>query len=144
MAYVEKRSRILSKNDTPGFHRQHPKLTKRKPHHIVGQLIYCRAADFFGKGRIKSTMSMKKEIISITHKPGKVVAELGHRKVYARGEDSYSVNMCCREGEDSYSVNMSQLVVPPMMVYPRKKCVPEKHWHKKLGTPISSTPPFAV
>ena len=129
------------KNDTAGrawfegFQRRHPKLTMRKPQ----PLSYCRAAsanqetinDFFGKlgamyGRL-NLISKPMQIynadetgISIVHKPGKVVAELGHRNVYAltsaeRGK-THTVLTC---------VSASGHVLPPMMVYPRKKCVPE-------------------
>ena len=53
-------------------------------------------------------------------KPGKVVAELGRRNVYAitsaeRGK-THTVLSC---------VSASGHTLPPMMVYPRKKCVPE-------------------
>lgn len=58
--------------------------------------------------------------ISIVHKPGKVIAELGRRNVYAitsaeRGK-THTVLSC---------VSASGYSVPPMIVYPRKKKVPE-------------------
>jgi len=59
--------------------------------------------------------------ISVVHKPGKVIAELGRRNVYAvtsaeRGK-SHTVLSC---------VSASGYVLPPMMIYPRKKSVPDR------------------
>jgi len=59
--------------------------------------------------------------ISIVHKPGKMLAELGRRNVYAvtsaeRGK-THTILSC---------VLASGYVLPPMMIYPRKKCVPDK------------------
>ena len=56
---------------------------------------------------------------SIVHKPGKVIAELGHRNVYAitsaeRGK-IHTIVSC---------VSPSGYTLPPMMVYPRKKSEP--------------------
>ena len=58
--------------------------------------------------------------VSVVHKPGKVVAELGRRNVYAitsaeRGK-THTVLSC---------VSASGYSLPPMMVYPRKKSIPE-------------------
>ena len=60
--------------------------------------------------------------ISIVHKPGKVIAQLGRRNVYAitsaeRGK-THTVLSC---------VSASGCALPPMMVYSRKKAVPEQH-----------------
>ena len=59
--------------------------------------------------------------VTIVFKPSKVVAELGKRNVYAisaveKGE-THTVLSC---------VSASGFVLPPMMVYPHKTCVPEK------------------
>ena len=58
--------------------------------------------------------------ISIVHKPGKVVTEMGRRNMYAlttaeRGK-THTVLAC---------VSASGYVLPPMIIYPRKKCVTE-------------------
>ncbi len=119
-----------------GFRRRHPKLTIRSPQ----PLSYCRAIsanmetinDFFGKlgaiyGRLNliskpmQVYNCDKTGISVVHKPGKVVAELGRRHVYAltsaeRGK-THTVLSC---------VSASGYTMPPMMVYPRKKAVPEQ------------------
>jgi len=119
-----------------GFMRRHPKLTVRSPQ----PLSYCRAlcsnkdtiTDFFGKlgaiyGRL-NLISKPMQIyncdesgVTVVFKPNKVVAELGKRNVYAmsaaeRGK-THTVLSC---------VSASGFVLPPMMVYPRKTCVPDK------------------
>ena len=58
--------------------------------------------------------------ISIVHKPGKVVTEMGRRNVYAvtsaeRGK-THTVLAC---------VSASGYVLPPMIIYLRIRCVPE-------------------
>ena len=58
--------------------------------------------------------------VSIVHKPGKVIAELGHYNVYAitsaeRGK-THTIVSC---------VSASGYNLPPMMIYPRKKSVLE-------------------
>ncbi len=119
-----------------GFRKRHPKLTIRSPQ----PLSYCRALcanmdtmkDFFGKlgsmyGRLNliakpmQVYNCDETGVSIVHKPGKVIAELGRRNVYAvtsaeRGK-THTVLSC---------VSASGYTLPPMMVYPRKKSVPEK------------------
>ena len=81
-----------------GFHRRHPRLTIRSPQ----PLSYCRALcanadtvnDFFGKlgaiyGRLNliakpmQVYNCDETGVSIVHKPGKVVCEVGRRNVYA-------------------------------------------------------------
>ena len=118
-----------------GFRRRHPKLTIRSPQ----PLSYCRALsanvdtinDFFGKlgsvyGRL-NLISKPMQVyncdetgVSIVHKPSKVIAELGRRNVYAitsaeRGK-THTVLSC---------VSATGYALPPMMIYPRKKVVPE-------------------
>ena len=118
-----------------GFKSRHPNLTIRMPQ----PLSYCRAlcscketiTDFFGKlgsmyGRL-NLISKPMQIfnadeagITIVHKPGKVVAELGCHNVYSitsaeRGK-THTV-LCC--------VSASGFVLPPCMVYPRKRNVPD-------------------
>ena len=119
-----------------GFMRHHPKLTVRSPQ----PLSYCRALcsnkdtimDFFVKlgtiyGRL-NLISKPMQIyncdesgVTVVFKPNKVVAELGKRNVYAisaaeRGK-THTVLSC---------VSASGFMLPPMMVYPRKTCVPDK------------------
>jgi len=72
--------------------------------------------------------------VSIVHKPGKVLAELGRRNVYAvtsaeRGKN-HTVLVC---------VSASGFFIPPLMIYPRKQCVPD---HMKEGALPNSM--FAV
>ena len=56
--------------------------------------------------------------VSVVHKHCKVVAELGRRNVYSitAAERGKTIVAC---------VSGSGFVLPPMMVYPRKKSVPE-------------------
>ena len=118
-----------------GFKKCHPILTIRTPQ----PLSYCRArcanpdviSDFFGKlgslyGKL-NLISKPMQIynadetgISVVHKPGKVVAQLGHHNVYSitsaeRGK-THTILSC---------VSASGYVLPPLMVYPRKKSVPD-------------------
>jgi hypothetical protein len=58
--------------------------------------------------------------ISVVHKPGKVVAHLGRHNIYSitsaeRGK-THTILSC---------VSASCNVLPPLMIYPRKKSVPE-------------------
>ena len=123
-----------------GFRRRHPKLTIRTPQ----ALSYCRAisgneetiSDLFGKvGAIYGKLNLFSKPmqvfnadetgISIVHKPGKVLAQLGRRNIYSitaaeRGK-THTVLAC---------VSASGYVLPPMMIYPRKRAVPE---NMKIG-----------
>ena len=58
--------------------------------------------------------------VSIVHKPGKVIAELGRHNVYsvtsAEKGRTHTVLSC---------VSTSSFVLPPCIVYPRKKSVPD-------------------
>ena len=117
-----------------GFLRRHPKLTIRSPQ----LLSYCRAlcasretlSDFFGKlGAIYGKLNLISKpmqifnsddtCVNIVFKSGKIVAELGRRNVYSvpaaeRGK-THTILYC---------VSACGFVVPPMMVYPRKRPVP--------------------
>ena len=117
-----------------GFRRRHPKLTIRSPQ----PLSYCRALcsnpetinDFFGKlGAIYGKLNLiskpmlvfnlDETNVTIVHKPGKVVTELGRRNVYAitsaeKGK-THTILAC---------VSASGYVLPPVMIYPRKKLPP--------------------
>ena len=119
-----------------GFKARHPKLTLRSPQ----PLSYCRALcsnkaiidDFFAKlggvyGRL-NLVSKPMQIynadetgVGIVHKPGKVIAQLGRRNVYsvtaAEKGKTHTILSC---------VSASGTTLPPLMVYPRKRCVPEK------------------
>ena len=119
-----------------GFMARHSNLVQRKPQ----PLSYCRALrsnpetikDFFGKlgaiyGRL-NLVSKPMQIfnadetgISIVHKPGKVIAQLGRRNVYAitaaeKGK-THTVLSCA---------SASGFVLPPMIIYPRKQKVPDR------------------
>lgn len=118
-----------------GFRKRHPKLTLRTPQ----ALSYCRAAmvnkdavdDFFAKlgalyGRLNliskpmQIFNIDETGISVVHKPGRVVCELGRKHVYSltSGEkgQTHTVVSC---------VSVSGVVLPPMLIYPRKRAVPE-------------------
>ena len=118
-----------------GFRRRHPRLTICTPQ----SLSYCRAisaneevvSDLFGKvgalyGKLNlfskpmQVFNADETGITIVHKPSRVFAELGRRNVYSitsaeRGK-THTVMAC---------VSASGYVLPPMMVYPRKRAVPE-------------------
>ena len=118
-----------------GFRRRHPKITLRTPQ----SLSYCRAAmanektvsDFFSKlgalyGRLNliskpmQVYNIDETGISVVHKSGKVVSELGRKHVYSltsgeRGQ-THTVVSC---------VSASGVVLPPLLIYPRKRAVPE-------------------
>ena len=118
-----------------GFRQRHPKITLRTPQ----SLSYSRAVmanqytidDFFGKlgglyGRL-NIISKPMQIynadetgISVVHKPGKVISELGRKHVYCvtSGEKGRTHTiMCC--------VSASGVALPPLFIYPRKRGVPE-------------------
>ena len=118
-----------------GFRQRHPKITLRTPQ----SLSYSRAVmasqytvnDFFGKlgglyGRL-NMISKPMQIynadetgISVVHKPGKVISELGRKHVYCvtSGEKGRTHTiMCC--------VSASGVALPPLIIYPQKKRVPE-------------------
>jgi hypothetical protein len=115
-----------------GFRQRHPRLTIRSPQ----PLSYCRAVcanadtvnDFFGKlgsiyGRL-NLISKPMQVyncdetgISIVHRLGKVVAEVG-RHVYAITSAEKGTVLSC--------VSASGYIVSPMMVYPRKQSLPDK------------------
>uniref|UniRef100_A0A1X7SKR4 HTH CENPB-type domain-containing protein n=3 Tax=Amphimedon queenslandica TaxID=400682 RepID=A0A1X7SKR4_AMPQE len=118
-----------------GFRKRHPMLTIRTPQ----PLSHCRALsanpdvirDFFGKlgaifGRL-NLLSKPMQIyncdesgISIVHCPGRVVMKLGRRTVYsltsAEKGRTHTVVAC---------VSATGFVLPPLMVYPRKRPVPD-------------------
>lgn len=119
-----------------GFKSRHPRLTLRSPQ----PLSYCRALcsnketidDFFEKlggvyGRLNliskpmQIFNVDETGIGIVHKPGKVIAEVGRRNVHsltsAEKGKTHTIISC---------VSASGMALPPMMIYPRKRCVPEK------------------
>ena len=122
------------------FRARHPKLTFRTPQ----PLSYCRAlcsneetiGNFFSKlgaiyGKLdlftkpKQVFNVDETGVSIVHKPGKVLVELGRRNVYAltsaeKGK-THTVLIC---------VSASGFYIPPLMIYPRKQRVPD---HMKEG-----------
>ena len=119
------------------FRKRHPKLTLRTPQ----ALSFCRAVmankfvvdEFFAKlgalyGRLNlvskpmQVYNIDETGISIVHKHGKVVSELGVKHVYSltsaeRGK-THTIVSC---------VSASGSFLPPMMIYPRKREVPESH-----------------
>jgi len=123
-----------------GFRRRHPRLTIRKPQ----PLSYCRALcsdpetikAFFGKlgsiqcvyGRLNliskpmqvPVYNLDETGVTIVHRPGKVVTEVGRRNVHAitsaeKGK-THTILAC---------VSATGYVLPPMMIYPRKTTPPE-------------------
>ena len=120
-----------------GFMRRHPRITVRSPQ----ALSYCRAisaneetiSDFFGKlGSIYGKLNLVSKPmniynsdetgVTIVFKPGKVVAEMGCKNVYSvsaaeRGR-THTILSC---------ISASGSFIPPMMVYPRKRAVPQQH-----------------
>ena len=118
-----------------GFKSRHPNLTIRMPQ----PLSHARAisgnkeniSDFLGKlGSIYGKFNLFSKPmqiynsdetgVTIVHRPSKVVAELGRRHVYSvtsaeRGH-THTVLSC---------ISASGFVLPPCIVYPRKKRVPE-------------------
>ena len=118
-----------------GFRARHPKLTLRTPQ----PLLYNRALggnadvikDFFAKlGAIYARLNilskpmliynMDETSVSIVHKVGKVVAQVGRRMVWSltSGEKgkTHTIVTC---------VSASGFVLPPMIIYPRKKGIPD-------------------
>jgi hypothetical protein len=112
-----------------GFMRRNPKLTIRSPQ----SLSYCRAlsgnketiGDFFGKlGSLYGKLNLvycDETGVTIVFKPNKLVAELRKRHLYALSASEkgkiHTVLSC---------VSATGFMLPPMMVYPRRKCVPDK------------------
>ena len=119
-----------------GFMKRHLNLTIQAPQ----PLSCCRAlcsnkdiiSDFWGKlgalyGKL-DLLSKPMQIfnanetgVSAVHKPGKVIAQLGRRNVYfitsAERGKIHTVLSC---------VSATGFILPPMMIYPRKRSVPEK------------------
>ena len=64
---------------------------------------------------------MSVKVCVIVHKPGKVISEVGRKHVYSltSGEKTrtHTVVVC---------VSASGNAIPPLMIYPRKKSVPDK------------------
>ena len=123
-----------------GFKSRHPQLSFRTPQ----SLAYSRAvaanefviADFFSKlgaiyGRLNLitkpmlVYNVDETGVSIVHKQGKVLAQLGQHHVYsitsAEKGKTHTVVSC---------VSAAGQVLPPMIVYPRKQRVPD---HLKCG-----------
>ena len=118
-----------------GFRRRHPKLSLRSPQPLSYSRALCSnqeiVDDFFGKiGALYGRLNLISKPmliynadetgVSVVHKPGKVLAELGRRNVYSitsaeRGK-THTILAC---------VSAAGNVLPPMMVYPRKKSVPD-------------------
>ena len=117
-----------------GFKARHPQLSFRTPQ----SLSFTRAvsaneyvvADFFAKlgaiyGRLNlvtkpmQVYNADETGVTIVHKPGKVLAQLVRRHVYsiasAKKGKTHTVVSC---------VSASGMVLPPMMIYPRKQSVP--------------------
>ena len=104
-----------------GFLRRHPKLTIRSPQPLSYSRAVCSnhsiVDEFFGKlgalyGKLNSiskpmlVFNCDETGISIVHKPGKVVAQLGRRNVYAitsaeRGK-THTVLSCVSASRDTF------------------------------------------
>ena len=119
-----------------GFRKRHHQITLRSPQ----SLSYCRAMmankstveGFFAKlgalyGRLNliskpmQIFNIDETGISIVHKPSKVICEVGRKHIYsitsAEKGHTHTVVSC---------VSASGVALPPLMIYPRKKAVPEK------------------
>ena len=117
------------------FRRRHPEISLRTPQ----SLSYSRASagskevidDFFAKlgalyGRLNliakpmQVYNIDETGITVVHKPGKVYSAVGRKHVYslASGEKgkTHTVVVC---------VSASGHSIPPLMIYPRKRAVPE-------------------
>lgn len=118
-----------------GFRKRHPQLTLRVPQ----PLSYCHALcsneeiikDFFSKlgalyGKLdliskpSQVYNMDESGISVVHKPGKVLAELGRRNVHsitsAEKGKTHTILTC---------VSASGSFIPPSIIYPRKQKIPD-------------------
>ena len=121
-----------------GFKARHPTLTQplsysralcsNKP---TIEVFFVKLGAIYGRMNLVSkpmqVYNVDESGVSVVHKPCKVVAKLGHRNVYSitaaeRGK-THTIVAC---------VSASGFILPPMMVYPRKKkkSVPE---HLKEG-----------
>ena len=127
------------------FRHRHPEISLRTPQ----ALSYSRAStaskdlidDFFAKlgslyGRLNliskpmQVYNVDETGISVVHKPGKVFSAVGRKHVYSltSGEKgkTHTVVVC---------VSASGHAIPPLMIYPRKRVVPES---MKIGA-VSGT-----
>lgn len=135
---------MAGRNWFDGFRSRHPSLTLRS----TQPLSYCRAVsanketirDFFGKlGAICARLNLLSKPmqifnvdetgISIVHKPGKVVTQLGRKNVWsvtsAEKGKTHTVVSC---------VSASGYVIPPMMIYPRKRMTEKLQQEAVPGT----------
>ena len=74
--------------------------------------------------------------VSVVHKPGKVMAEMGRHKVYAvtsaeKGK-THTILTC---------VSASGHVLPPMMIYPRKQIPPDNFCEGTVAQTLFSNSP---
>ena len=135
---------MAGRNWFDGFRSRHPSLTLRS----TQPLSYCRAVsanketirDFFGKlGAICARLNLLSKPmqiynvdetgISIVHKPGKVVTQLGRKNVWsvtsAEKGKTHTVVPC---------VSASGYVISPMMIYPRKRMTEKLQQEAVPGT----------
>ena len=120
-----------------GFKSRHPQLTFRTPQSLsCARAVAANEFDFFSKlgaiyGRLNlvtkpmQVYNVDETGVSIVHKQGKVLAQLGQHHVYSitsaeRGKTHTIVSCVSGAGQ----------VLPPMMIYPRKQKVPD---HIKSG-----------
>ena len=114
-----------------GFRARHPNLTIRSAQSLSHSRAACankdNIIDFFGKlGSVYARLNiiskpmqifnMDKVGLSIVHKPGRVVAALGRRNVWAitsaKKGRTHTILTC---------VSASGFTLPPFMIYPRKR-----------------------
>ena len=114
-----------------GFQRRHPNLTIRSPQALAYNRAICAnretVDEFFDKlGSVYGQLNLNTKPMliyncdeTVVHKPGKVIAELGHRNVYAvtSAEQGKTHTVLSCVSASGY--------VPPMIIYPRKKSVPD-------------------
>ena len=134
-----------------GFCRRHPKLSIRSPLPLSYYRARCADADtindFFGKlGAIYGRLNLickpmqiyncDETGVSVVHKPGKIVAEMGRHKVYAvtsaeKGK-THTILTC---------VSASGHVLPPMMIYPCKQIPPDNFREGAVAQTLFSNSP---
>jgi hypothetical protein len=129
------RNGIAGRGWLEGFRKRHREISLRSPQ----SLSFCRAVmaskstveDLFTKlggiyGRLNllskpmQVYNIDETGVTIVHKPGKVISEVGRKHVYSltsceRGK-THTVVAC---------ISASGIALPPLMIYPRKKEVPE-------------------
>ncbi|XP_011403892.1 PREDICTED: uncharacterized protein LOC100636228 [Amphimedon queenslandica] len=118
-----------------GFQRRHPELTIRTPLSLsynrvvsaspdVASELFGKVGAFYGRPNLFSKPNQiyntDETGVSVVHRPGRVIAQVGRQTVYSissaeRGK-LHTVLAC---------VSASGHVLPPLMMHPRKRAVPD-------------------